>query len=123
MSGPYSDVEYLQPRLAALFRLKIGVGRDDLALRQLALWGAIRTLNRYHFVEVELPARGSLHLKDDERAAVAINRASENIVELISKLREFQRHLQLRGYFHEAEASLQRYLSVLDTSNKAGASA
>lgn len=114
VNGPYSDAAYLQPRLAAVFRLKIGVGQDALALRQLALLGAMRMLNRYHFEEVELPAHGRLQLKNGDRAAMAINRAEENFAELLERMHAFHRYLQAQGHFHEAEASLRRYLSVLD---------
>ncbi|MCV0439308.1 MAG: hypothetical protein K5880_11795 [Hydrogenophaga sp.] len=120
--GPYSDAEYLQPRLAAVFRLKIGVGQDDLALRQLALLGAIRMLNHFHFPDVGVPVRGELRLKKDDRAAMAINRAEENVVELLEKMHAFHRHLQAQGHFYEAEASLRRYLSVLDGASRRQAS-
>lgn len=118
VNGPYSDAAFLQPRLAAVFRLKIGVGQDTLALRQLALLGAMRMLNRYHFEELELPAHGRLRLKKDDRAAMAINRAEENFAELLERMHAFHRYLQAQGHFHEAEASLRRYLSVLDGASR-----
>lgn len=112
--GPYSDAEYLQPRLAAVFRLKIGVGQDDLALRQLALLGAIRMLNHHHFKDVGIPVRGALQLKRDDRATMAVKRAEENFGELLEKMRVFHRFLQAQGHFYESEAKLRRYLSILD---------
>jgi hypothetical protein len=110
---PYATAEYLQPRLAALFRLKIGVGDDRLALRQIALLGAIRTVNRYHFQNVGIPVTGPLKIELDELAQNAVTRAEENVEALVEKLQQFQRYLRTNGHFHEAEASLRRYLEVL----------
>lgn len=120
---PYSNAEFLKPRLASVFRLKIGVGKDALALRQIALWGAIRMLNRYHFPKAGIPVNGSLQLEEDERALKAINKAETNFSELLAQMHIFHKYLQGRGHFHEAESSLRRYLSVLDASNKTGAGA
>jgi hypothetical protein len=110
---PFATAEFLQPRLAALFRLKIGVGNDRLALRQIALLGAIRTVNRYHFSDVGIPVTGPLKIAFDELAQNAVTCAEENVEALIEKLKQFQQYLRTSGYFHEAEASVRRYLEVL----------
>jgi hypothetical protein len=112
---PYDKAEYLQPRLAALFQQKIGVTKDVRAVRQLALLGAIRILNHYHFTELSLPVKGPLQLGPLDGAAEAVMKAEKHSQELIDKLRSFQNYLQSEsGFFHEAESSLGRYLAVLD---------
>lgn len=112
--GPYDRAEYVQPRLAALFQKKIGVASDARGVRQLALLGSIGILNRYHFVQIELPVRGALKLDLSDGASEAVMRAERHLPELLEKLHSFQQYLQTEtSFFHEAEASLGRYLSVL----------
>ena len=113
--GPYDNAEYLQPRLAALFQRKIGVAVDTRAVRQLALLGSVRILNRYHFADVELPVHGDLKLRGSDGAAEAVMKAERNFDELLGKMRKFQKYLQTEtAFFHEAEASLGRYLAIFD---------
>lgn len=112
---PYDMAEYLQPRLAALFQQKIGVAKDVRAARQLAMLGAIRILNHYHFPDIALPVKGPLTLGPFDGAAQAVMKGEKHTQELIEKLRSFQNYLQNEtGFFHEAESSLGRYLSILD---------
>lgn len=112
--GPYDNAEYLQPRLAALFQQKIGIAPDSRAVRQLALLGSVRILNNYHFPDIELPVRGDLKLLGRDGAAEAVMRAERNFALLVEKMKKFQNYLQTEtGFFHEAEASLERYLAVL----------
>lgn len=113
--GPYDNAEYVYPRLAALFQQKIGVAIDTRALRQLALLGSVRILNRYHFPDIELPVRGDLRLDVSDGAAEAVMKGERNFNYLLEKMREFQKFLQTdSAFFHEAEARLGRYLAVLD---------
>ena len=113
--GPYEKANYLQPRLAALFQQKIGIATNSRAVRQLALLGAINILNRYDFSDIELPARGALKLDPSDSAAEAVMKAERNISELLKKMHTFQKHLQTEtAFLHEAEASLSRYISVLE---------
>lgn len=112
---PYDNAEYLQPRLAALFQQKIGIANEDRAVRQIALLGAIRILNRYHFTNIGLPVTGPLKLASSDGPADAVMKAERNSVELLKEMKRFQSHLQTDpACFHEAEASLGRYISVLD---------
>jgi hypothetical protein len=121
-SGPYDNSEYLQPRIAALFQQKIGVATDRRAVRQLALLGAVRILNRYHFKDINLPVKGDLSIKDTDRASDAIMRAERNLPELMEKIRAFHKYLQTEtSFFHEAELTLGRYISVLESNHDAEA--
>lgn len=111
----FDSVEYLQPRIAQLFRRKIGVPEPDLATREIALLGAIRLLNRLHFQDVQLPIRGALGLRSSDEAADAVAKASENVDELISKLKQLHGFLrQEHGTFHEKRTEASRYLSMLE---------
>jgi hypothetical protein len=111
---PYDTAEYLQPRIAALFQQKIGVASDQRPVRQMALLGAIRILNRYHFRAIGLPVGGALKLESPDRAAEGVMRAERNFDELVKAMRRFYSYLQTETtFFHEAEASLGRYLTVL----------
>ena len=116
--GPYDNAEYLQPRLAALFQQKIGVAADRRAVRQLALLGSVRILNRYHFADIELPVRGDLKLLGSDGAAEAVMKAERNFDALVEKMKKFHSYLQTEtAFFHEAEASLERYLAVFEKSS------
>lgn len=111
---PYSNAMYLQPRLAALFRLKIGVGNDRVALRQIALFGAMRILNSGHFPEAGIPVGEPLRMTGDAYAQKAVARAEARVDDVVAKMKAFQAHLQQGGFFTDREASLRRYIDVLD---------
>lgn len=83
----YRATEYLQPRLAELFRSRIGVTAPGHGEREIALLGSIRLLNRYHFPEIDLPPKGPLKLIDWEGAPEAVAKAEDNFRELVSRLK------------------------------------
>jgi hypothetical protein len=110
----YEAIEYLQPRLAELFQSRIGVSVSGRSEREIALLGSIRLLNRYHFTEIDLPAKGPLKLTNRDRAAQAVAKAEDNFDELVSKLKQFQAFLRRDGgFFHEAVTKTARYLAIL----------
>ncbi len=109
----YSHVEYIQPRLATIFREKIGVASKGMALQEVALLGAMKIINSYHFSAVELPPKGRLKIKGEQPGDV-VAKAKENREELISKLKEFEVYLfNEGGFFPEALLALRRYIAVL----------
>lgn len=111
----FDNVKYVQPRLTSLFQQKLGIATNAQPMTQLALLGAIRILNRYHFSDICLPVSGDLKLPASSRAAEAVVRADRHRQVLIEKLQQFQKYLNTESfYFHEAEASIGRYLAVLD---------
>lgn len=111
----YDNAEYLQPRIASLFQYKIGVTSDYRPIRQIALLGAIKILNRYSFGEIDLPVSGPLKLGWQDGAAESVMKAEHNFDDLVRIMRKFHSYLQTEtATFHEAEASLERYIAVLD---------
>lgn len=114
----YNNIEYLHPRIAALFRQKIGLATDPVAVRQIALLGAIRILNQYHFQDIALPVRGSLRIRGQNGAAEAVMTAERNQADLVAKMQEFSDYLKTEtSFFHEAQTKLSRYLAALDGRN------
>lgn len=113
--GPFDDLEYLLPLVAELFRDRLDIERSGSADLIFALFGAIRLVNRYHFVQIKLPAKGPLSM-GDSRASDAIAVAAANAPELVAKLWELKEYLnnEKMGVFHEALAKITRYLEVLD---------
>jgi len=110
----FDSIEYLQPRVAELFRQKIGVTDSDRAALEMALLGALKLVNSYHFADIELPAKGSLKLTHSDGPSDAVAKGEANLAELILKLREFKAYLRRDGgIFHEAEAQASRYLAIL----------
>ena len=110
----YDNIDYLNPQLASIFQHKIGVAADNIAVKRIAMLGAIRILNRYHFREVGLPVCGNLKLERHARPAEAVIKAEQYLPELVTRLKEFHDYLNTETFFHEAQASLARYLRVLD---------
>lgn len=114
MDAAHENIKYLQPRLAELFRSRIGVTVSGPGEREIGLFGAIRLLNRYHFDEINLPVKGPLKFAHRDDAAGAVVRAEDNFDELISKLKELRAYLrQGHGIFHKAASRSLRYLEML----------
>lgn len=120
VESAHAGVEYLQSRIAELFQRKIGVSENALAMREVALFGAIKLLNRYHLSEIQLPVNGVLTLATGDRAADAVAKAQEHVDELMSKLRELHDYLgRKHGVFHEARTKASRYLGMLESTSRA----
>lgn len=118
-SCAYENVEYLQPRLAALFQQKIGVASNSAATSQIALLGGIRILNEYRFKEIGLPVAGDLRLAKPYRAAEAVMRAEKHKDELTKKLLQLREYLATRTSFYpEEQINVERYLAALAPSHK-----
>lgn len=111
---PYDALEFLQDRLPEVFQEKIGLRVSSRAKTDVALLGAIRLLNHYHFAEVGIPVKGALKLTYRDSPADAVRKADENRAELIRKLMEFQEYLQRNpSCFHEAATKIDRYLRMI----------
>jgi len=120
VDAAYEAVEYLRPRLTELFQSRIGVPVSGQAELEIALFGAIRLLNGYHFGEIDLPVKGLLKLTDQDRPSDAVTKAEDNLDELVLKLRQFQEYLKRNhGIFHEAATKAVRYLGMLTTAQTA----
>lgn len=115
---PYERLVFLQERVALLFQEKIGLRVSQEIKTELALLGAIRLLNRYHFKDIDLPIKGSLKLTADDKAFDAVIKAGNNKMELISKLTEFRNHLEKESFFHDAWEKATRCLNLLSAEKK-----
>lgn len=121
-----SYIEYLQPRIASVFRSKIGVEADPQYLADVAILSAIELVNNYHFRDVGIPPRGSLSTKRIENASDKVAIGQANIEELIELLKAFDAYLcRDGGWFHEAQLQVKQTLNVLgkmpNKSSKTGA--
>lgn len=113
-SKSYADVEYIQQRVIAVFRQKIGIHRNSSALRELALLGSIKLLNRFRFPDINLPIQGSLNINISDRPADCVVKAEKNINELIVRLKEFDSYLDKEGgFFYEAQREARQYIVIL----------
>lgn len=116
VNASYEGVQYLQPRLAELFQSRIGISTGGRAEMDIALLGAIRLINLYHFMDVEIPPKGPLSLTYRDRPPDAVTKAEDNVQELVEKLIRFQKYLRREGsYFHEAALKTARYLAMLQS--------
>lgn len=114
MNGAFDEIEYLQPRIAELFRQKIGVTNSGRAALEIALLGGLKLVNNYHFPDIELPAKGSLKITHSDGPGDVVAKGEANLAELLLQLKNLQTYLRGRaGLFHEAEAQASRYLTIL----------
>jgi hypothetical protein len=115
---PYERLEYIQERMAQIFQEKIGVAPAKMAKFEIALLALIKLLNTYHFKEIGLPVEGALKLRRDDEASEAVIKAQQNIDNLIAKTDEFRNFLSKKGTFHEALATTNRCLKILENNIK-----
>lgn len=117
IDAAYDAVQYLQPRLAALFQSRIGVISDGRAEWEIALLGAIRLLNGFKDDEIDLPPKGALELRRIDKSLDAVAKAEDNLDEVLTRLCRFQDYLRREGgVWPEAALSAARYLSILQQS-------
>ncbi len=108
-------VEYLQPRIASLFRNKIGVQSDFHQLRDIAILAAIKLINSYNFSEINIPPKGNLLTEDLSNPADMVSLGEEHFSELKEKLRVFDEYLNRdSGFFHETQLKVKQCLQVLE---------
>ncbi|MEF9964538.1 MAG: hypothetical protein RR779_09225 [Comamonas sp.] len=109
-----SYIEYLQPRIASIFRGKIGVASDPQHLIDLAILSAIELVNGYHFSEIGIPPKGILSTGRINNAADKVAIGLNNIDELIALLGMFDGFLSRDGgWIHEAQLKVKQTLNVL----------
>lgn len=105
------DVEYLQPRIAALFQKKIGVDYDRHALRQIGLLGAIRLVAVRRANTEQWPLMQHILSADPEDA---VGLAEENFSQVQDFLESsaqtigsYSEHLKLKQYIKLINADCQ----------------
>lgn len=112
----FETVEFMQPKLAAIFQNKIGIISSKKEEYQVALFGAIRLLNKYHFPDILLPPTGNLKIKSNQEPLEVIQIADNNIKELTGKLDEFINYLKCEEfYFDKAMDKAEKYFKILCT--------
>jgi len=111
---PYRRLDFLQDRIAILFQEKIGIRASPEAREELALLGAVRLVNRYHFADIGMPVKGALKLEYGDDASDAIVKARNNKEGLILKLKELKAYLEKEGSFNEALQRARYCINMLD---------
>lgn len=109
-----SYIEYLQPRIASIFRSKIGVASDPQHLVDVVILSAIELVNNYHFLDVGIPPKGNLSTKRINNASDKVATGLANIDELIALLKDFDAYISRDGgWIHEAQLQVKQTLNVL----------
>ncbi|MCD9462121.1 hypothetical protein CJF25_03775 [Photobacterium phosphoreum] len=110
-----SYIEYLQPRLASIFRGKIGVESDPQHLIDIVVLSAIELVNSYSFLSVETPLKGILSTQNINNAANKVAIGLENADDLVESLRSFDEYLSRDGgWIHEAQLKVKQTLNILE---------
>lgn len=118
-SQHFSFIEYIQPRLASIFRAKIGIITNPQHLIDISTLSAIELVNEYHFPDVGIPPKGALCTKRIKSASDQVSIGLENIDELVVLLRNFDKYLSSDGgWIHEAQLKVKRTLNVLEKCRK-----
>ena len=113
-SALLATCEYLQPRLASIFRSKIGMTKDELDLKEVATLAGITYLNTYHFLDVEVPPEGILNIRGMDNAADKVRLGLDNFAELSTRLDAFDLYLSKDGgWIHEAQTKVKRTSAIL----------
>lgn len=109
-----NELEYLQPRIASIFRNKIGVQSDSGHLRELAILSAIKLVNGYHFLTIGIPPSGNLSSKKLEDAADMVALGESNFDELLELLTTFDAYLSEDGsWLHDVQLKVKQCLKIL----------
>ncbi|MBK0052756.1 hypothetical protein [Stenotrophomonas sp. S39] len=110
-----SDIKYLHPRIASIFRAKIGVTANRQHLVDVAVLSAIELVNGYHFADAGIPPDGKLSIRGIRDAADKVALGLDNAQELVCLLRQFDKHLSRDGgWIHEAQLRVRQTLGVLE---------
>ncbi|MCX9133462.1 hypothetical protein OKS68_13365 [Aeromonas veronii] len=118
-----SYIKYLQPRIASIFRDKIGVVSDPQHLMDVAVLSAIEIVNGYHFIDIPIPPKGELSTRNINNAYDKVAAGIDNIDELVALLTSFDKYLSRDdGWLHEAQLRVKQTLSVLEKCQKVQAS-
>lgn len=110
-----SDIGYLRPRIASIFREKIGVTANPMHLAEVTIFSAIELVNAYSFEDAGIPPTGTLSTKRVRDAADKVAIGLENIDELLELLRRFDKHLSKdNGWIHESHLRVRQTLNCLE---------
>ncbi|EOB4119509.1 hypothetical protein ACG9VW_001807 [Vibrio parahaemolyticus] len=113
-SALLATCEYLQPRLASIFRSKIGMVKDEQHLKEVATLAGITYLNSYHLLAVEVPPKGVLNTREVENAADKVRLGLDNFTDLSRRLDAFDEYLSRDcGWIHEAQTKVKRTNAIL----------
>ena len=112
-----STIEYIQPRLASVFKSKIGTESNKIHSRELATLCGMMLINGFHFPEICIPATGNLSTIKLIDAVDIVTAGLTNNIELIENLRKLDSYLNSDGgWIPESQIKVSRCLSILETS-------
>lgn len=114
-SPKISFIEYLQPRIASIFKSKIGVESNGDHIKEVAILTAMKLINGYHFLDIGIPPKGNLSTRKIENAADMVAAGKNNYQDLLSLLAEFENYLSRDGgWIHEAQLKVKQCLRILE---------
>lgn len=115
-SEVFEFAEYLIPRMASIFRSKIGVGENPIHLRQVIVLSAMNLVNgiNLRILGLEFPPKGALHVRNKHRAADIVKSGMDNMAELEKKLAELDEYLNNADVgFVDIQLKVRRNLGVM----------
>jgi hypothetical protein len=113
-SQKLETVEYILPRIASIFRNKIGIKNESNHPEEVAILTAITLVNNYHFLEIDIPPKGKLSTRRSENAADKVMIGTANLNELHQLLFNFDKYLSKDGgWIHEDQLKVRRCLTML----------
>ncbi|WP_339419847.1 hypothetical protein [Pseudomonas sp. RL_105y_Pfl1_103] len=115
-SEVFEFVEYIIPRMASIFRSKIGIGDNSVHLQQIIVLSAMTLINgiNLQLVGLDFPPSGVLHVKNKHRAADIVKDGIENLSELERRLAELDKYLNEKYVgFVDIQLKVRRCLGVM----------
>lgn len=112
----FQFIEYIIPRMASVFRSKIGMGDNSVHLRQVIVLSAMILINGISFraIGLEFPPVGVLYVKNKHRASDIVRVGIENLAELERKVTELDEYLNNEGVgFVDIQLKVRRCLGVM----------
>lgn len=110
-----SYIQYLQPRIASVFRSKIGVGYDPQHLMDITVLSAIELVNGYQCLHVDIPPQGNLSTRGINEVSDKVKIGLDNINDLVKLLRNFDEYLiRDGGWIPETQLKVRQTLNILN---------
>jgi hypothetical protein len=112
----FEFVGYVVPRMASVFRGKIGVGNSSAHLKDIIVLAAMILVNgiNLHVLGLDFPPKGVLFARNKHNAAEMVKNGMDNLPELVSKLGDLDNYLNADDTgFVDVQLKVSRCLAVL----------
>lgn len=113
---PYDALIFMQDRIPDVFQEKIGLKVNGRAKIEIALFGAVRLLNNYHFTDIGLPPKNDLKIGIQDSPEDIVKRGEGNMKILLENLNQFELYISKNpSCFGDILPKISRLTSMLSS--------